>query len=148
LPKLLFPWRKSFFLQSHRREQAMPFTNTQAAACGLLAMYAMDTYRVATSSLTPAPAPGLTASGWTIMAYITGKDSLFPNGQLQVTSQTVCYGYLARHASGEMVAVIRGTDGFVEWIEDATFVPISYAPQIALPAGSGALEVEQGFWTL
>lgn len=121
----------------------MPFTNTQAAACGLLAMYAMDMYRVATSSLTPAPAPGLTASGRTTVAYITGKDSLFPN-----TKQTVCYGYLARQASGEMVAVIRGTDGFVEWVEDAMFAPIPYAPQIALPAGSGALEVEQGFWTL
>jgi hypothetical protein len=93
-------------------------------------------------------APGLTVSGWTIMAYITGKDSLFPNGQLQVTSQTVCYGYLARQASGEMVAVIRGANGFVEWVEDAMFAPIPYAPQIALPAGAGALEVEQGFWTL
>ena len=106
-------------------------------------MYAMDMYRVATSSLAPAPAPGLTASGWTTVAYITGEDSLFPN-----TNQTVCYGYLARQASGEMVAVIRGTDRFVEWVEDAMFAPIPYAPQIALPAGSGALEVEQGFWTL
>ena len=61
--------------------------------------------------------------------------------QRSAPNQTVCYGYLARQASGEMVAVIRGANGFVEWVEDAMFAPIPYAPQIALPAGSGALEV-------
>jgi hypothetical protein len=126
----------------------MPFTNTAAAAYGLLAMYAMDMYREAAGSLRPAPAPGLTAAGWTILAYVTGNDSLLRKGPLQLTDQTVCYGYLAKGASGEMVAVIRGTDGFVEWIEDAEFSPIPYSPQIGLPAGSGTISVEQGFWTV
>jgi triacylglycerol lipase len=126
----------------------MPFTNTAAAACGLLAMHAMDMYRLAAGSLTPQSAPGLTKAGWTILAYITGKDSLLRKGPLQLGDQTVCYGFLAKDASGGIVAVIRGTDGFVEWIEDAEFQPIRYSPQLGLPAGSGTILVEEGFWTL
>jgi hypothetical protein len=126
----------------------MPFTNSTAAANGLLAMHAMDMYRLASDSLRPPAAPGLTAAGWTILAYITGKDSLLPKGPLQLTDRTVCYGYLAKGASEGIVAVIRGTDGFVEWIEDAEFQPIQYSPQIGLPAGSGTMLVEEGFWTL
>ena len=126
----------------------MPFTNTAAAACGFLAMHAMDMYRVATASLTPPAAAGLTAAGWTILAYITGDDSLLREGPLQQTGRTVCYGFLAKRTSEEIVAVIRGTDGFVEWIEDAQFLPIPYSPQIGLPAGLGTMLVEQGFWSL
>ena len=44
--------------------------------------------------------------------------------------------------------MIRGTDGFVEWVEDAEFKPIPYTPMIPLPAGHDNLEVEQGFWAL
>ena len=100
----------------------MPFTNTEAAAYGLLAMYAMDMYRVQEDpltppppdSLTPPPAPGLVAAGWKILAYITGKDSVLPErppkGPLPLLDQTVYYGYLAERASGGMVAVIRGTE--------------------------------------
>jgi triacylglycerol lipase len=138
----------------------MPFTNTTATAYGLLAMYAMDMYRVQQDplrssrpeSLIPPPAPGLAAAGWKILAYITGKDSLLPEspakGPLPLLDQTVYYGYLAARAPGEMVAVIRGTDGFVEWVEDAEFLPVVYTPQIALPAGPSAMLVEHGFWTL
>jgi triacylglycerol lipase len=126
----------------------MPFTNTASAAYGLLAMRATDMYREAPGLLTPPAAPGLTAAGWTIVAYITGKDSILRKGPLQLAAQTVYYGYLAKRASGEMVAVIRGTDGFVEWVEDGEFLPIPYTPQIGLPVGSGAVLVEHGFWTL
>jgi triacylglycerol lipase len=126
----------------------MPFTNTEAAAYGLMAMNAMDMYRGASGSLTPAPAPGLTAAGWSILAYITGKDSVLSQRQLQLGGQTVCYGFLARRMADEFVAVIRGTDGFVEWVEDGEFAPISYSPAIALRAGPSAMQVEQGFWTL
>jgi len=138
-------------------EKAMPFTNTEAAAYGLLAMYAMDMYRVQEDplrppDLTPPPAPGLVAAGWNILAYITGKDSLLPErppkGPLPLIDQTVYYGYLAQRAPGEMIAVIRGTDGFVEWVEDAEFLPVPYAPRIALPAGLGTMLVEKGIWTL
>jgi triacylglycerol lipase len=132
---------------SEEEEELMQFTNRAAAACGLLAMHAMDMYRVNTASLTPIAAPGLTAAGWTITGYITGEDALFRKGPLQFGT-TVCYGFLARNTSGHNVAVIRGTDGFVEWIEDAEFLPTGYAPRIGLPGGPGAMLVEQGFWTL
>ena len=54
----------------------MPFTNTTAAAYGLLVMHAMDMYRVSTSALTPPPAQGLKDAGWTILGYITGNDTI------------------------------------------------------------------------
>jgi triacylglycerol lipase len=125
----------------------MAFTNTMAAAYGLLAMHATDMFRVG-GSLTPPPAPGLTAAGWTIRAYITGNDTLLDKGPLQLKGAIVFYGYLAERAPGELAAVIRGTDGFVEWVEDGEFSPILYAPQIPLPATQDSISVEQGFWTL
>jgi hypothetical protein len=127
----------------------MPFTNTTAAAYGLLVMHAMDMYRTQPASPTPAPAAGLIASDWTIAAYITGTDTLLPRGikgPLQLTGTTVCYGYVATDAAGGMVVAIRGTDGFVEWVEDGEFVPIPYAPPTPFPAGQPATTVEQGFW--
>lgn len=127
----------------------MPFTNTSAAAYGLLAMHAMDMYRAQPASLTPAPSAGLTAAGWRVAAYVTGTDTVLPRGirgPLQMAATTTCYGFAARNAAGELAVVIRGTDGFVEWIEDAEFVPIPYAPATALPAGSPTITVEAGFW--
>lgn len=126
----------------------MAFTNTVAASYGLLAMHAMDMYRTRTSSLTPPAAPGLTAAGWIVAAYIAGRDTLFAKGPLQIARRTVCYGYLARRGAGsaeEWGAVIRGTDGFVEWVEDGDFIPIPYQPP---PSAQGAASVEQGFWTI
>jgi triacylglycerol lipase len=127
----------------------MPFTNTSAAAYGLLAMHAMDMYRAQPGSPTPPPAAGLVASGWNVVGYVVGTDTALPRGvpgPLRMAAQTVCYGFAARNAAGEPVVAIRGTDGFVEWIEDAEFVPIPYAPATALPAGGPAITVERGFW--
>ena len=77
---------------SHPMEpKTMPFTNTTAAACGILAMHAIDMFRVG-GSLTPPAAPGLTAAGWTIRAYITGNDTLFTKGPLQLKGDVVYYG--------------------------------------------------------
>lgn len=133
----------------------MQFTNSTAAACGLLAMHAMDMYRANPSSLTPPAADGLTAAGWNIVAYITGLDTPLIDtnnqplaGPLKMAEATVCYGYLAKNAAGEMVAVIRGTDGFVEWVEDGEFVAVPYMPSLALEAGVPELTVELGFWSL
>jgi triacylglycerol lipase len=129
----------------------MPFTNTGAAAYGLLAMHAMDMYRARPGSLTPPPAAGLVAAGWNVVGYVVGTDTVLPRGVRgppRMAAQTVCYGFAARNAAGELVVVIRGTDGFVEWVEDAEFVPIPYAPATALPAGSPAITVEQGFWNI
>jgi hypothetical protein len=124
------------------------FTNTVAASYGLLAMHAMDMYRGAAGLLHPPPAPGLTAAGWEITAYIIGRDTLLDAAKVKLGDKTVFYGYLAKQPAGTMAAVIRGTDGFVEWVEDAEFVPIPYAPDSPLPAGAPSLSVEQGFWTI
>ena len=58
----------------------MPFTNITAAAYRLLGMRVMDMFRVGASSLTPPAAPGLTAAGWTMKAYITGNARCLPRG--------------------------------------------------------------------
>lgn len=119
----------------------MPFTNTTAASYGLLAMHAMDMYRSHGGILTPPAAAGLTAAGWTIVGYVTGLDSLVPQGPARtITGARVCYGYAATNAAGEAVVAIRGTDGFVEWVEDAQFLPILY------PRAASTVMVEQGFW--
>jgi triacylglycerol lipase len=123
----------------------MQFTNTIAASYGLLVMHAMDMYRINTSVLTPPATPGLTSAGWSIAAYITGRDTLFAKGPLQLATRTVCYGYLAERGAGaaqEWVVAIRGTDGFVEWVEDGEFAPVPY------PAAPGPASVEQGFWSV
>ena len=124
----------------------MPFTNSTAAQYGLLAMHAMDMHRTQPDALTPDPAPGLTAAGWTIVAYVNGKDVLFANGPLQLGDRMTYYGFLAGRGGGEFVAVIRGTDGLIEWIEDGRFLLVPYAPQLVLPSGQGPVSVEQGFW--
>ena len=67
-------------------------------------------------------------------------------GPMQMAGTTTCYGFAARNAAAELAVVIRGTDGFVEWIEDAEFVPIPYRPATAPPAGTPPITVEQGFW--
>jgi len=126
----------------------MPFTNDVAVSYGFLSLYAMDMYRVGTSN-TPVPAPGLIANGWDIVGYITGADTAFRSKLVVINDATeiVYYGFVARRGN-EVAAVIRGTDGLVEWIEDAEFFPVPYAPNEPLPpAYSGAL-VEQGFWGL
>ena len=89
-------------------------------------MHAMDMYRAQLHSLMPAPAAGLTAAGWQVVAYVTGTDTVVRDavpGPLQMRTTTTRYGFPARNAAGELVVVIRGTDGFVEWIEDAEFCP-------------------------
>jgi triacylglycerol lipase len=124
----------------------MAFTNTTAAAYGLLVMHAMDMYRTQPASLTPAPAAGLAAAGWTVAGYIAGRDTLLGAGPLQLDATTICYGFVAKNALGELAVAIRGTDGFVEWVEDGDFVPIVYAPAAPLPAGPPQVNVERGFW--
>ncbi|HEY1930907.1 MAG TPA: lipase family protein [Acetobacteraceae bacterium] len=133
----------------------MQFTNSTAAAYGLLAMHAMDMYRADLTNLTPPAAAGLTASGWTIVAYIIGQDTPLIGendkpipGPLKMLAANVCYGYLAQRAPGEFVAVVRGTDGFVEWIEDGEFFAIPYAPALALESVTSTPTVELGFWSL
>jgi triacylglycerol lipase len=124
----------------------MPFTNAVAASYGFLSMYAMDMYRVG-KGVTPDPATGLTAAGWQILGYITGSDTAFRSGLVVIEPEIVYYGFVAQKGD-EISVVIRGTDGLVEWIEDAEFRSIPYTPDEALPSGYSEARVEEGFWNL
>jgi len=123
-------------------------SNSAAAQYGLLAMHGMDMHRTDIQSFTPSPPKRLTDDGWILLGYILGNDHLpFKNGPIRADGQQVYYGYVA-HRGGELVAVIRGTDGLIEWLEDAEFVPAIYAPKIDLPPGPPGVKVEQGFWSI
>ena len=79
---------------------------------------------------------------------IVGDDHLpFKAGPVQAGGAPVCYGYIAQR-DGELAVAIRGTDGLIEWIEDAEFLPAVYAPRIELPPGPPGVKVEQGFWSI
>ena len=123
-------------------------SNSVAAQYGLLAMHAMDMYRVDTQDLTPPPPERLTDDGWILLGYIQGDDHLpFTKGPIQPSGHRVCYGYAA-HRNGELAVVIRGTDGLIEWLEDAEFLPAVYASKVDLPPGPPGVKVEQGFWSI
>jgi triacylglycerol lipase len=113
-------------------------TTTQAAELGLLVNYAMDQYLADPTSLAPAPDPRLSPK-WRVLGYITATDCLFRAGQTAALGDTVCYGYLAQiiDKPDVYVAAIRGTNGILEWIEDAQFLSVPHPT---------AGRVEQGFY--
>lgn len=128
---------------------------TDAVDYGLLAMYAEDMYSPDAStnsqaSLYPKPDPRIATAKWTIVAYLTAQDAIIPpRGAMNRTmginhGRRVFYGFVARNAAvpptqPSFVVAIRGTEGFVEWLIDAEFVPI---PHPRYPTA----RVEQGFW--
>lgn len=109
--------------------------NSEAANLGLLLTYAMDMYVADSASLAPAPDPRLT--DWKIVGYITATDSIFRALKSMALGGTVYYGYLAQSISkpDSFVAVVRGTDGIVEWIEDAEFSPVDHPTAGKVEAG-------------
>jgi triacylglycerol lipase len=113
-------------------------TSTEAAELALLVNYAMDQYQADPTSLAPTPDPRLSPK-WRVLGYLTATDSLFRAGQTVELGDTVCYGYLAQviEKPDVYVAAIRGTNGILEWIEDAQFLSVPH------PAGG---TVEQGFY--
>jgi triacylglycerol lipase len=130
----------------------MPFTNTTAVSYGLLVMHAMDIYRLKTCPPAPFIAPSAPPGGGAIVGYVMGIDTVllghpqFTPGPLAALGHQVCYGTVVRRAPNEVVVAIRGTDGFVEWIEDGEFPQIPYRPTPALPEAALPATVEQGFW--
>jgi triacylglycerol lipase len=116
------------------------FTPARAAQLGLLVNYAMDMYRGDRENLTPAPDARL-APDWRLLGYLASSDCLFRRGQTLALGDPVCFGYLAQNVAepSQYIATLRGTDGIIEWIEDAEFLPIAH------PAGG---KVEEGFYDL
>jgi len=124
-------------------------SDTQSVSFGLLAMYAEDMYDVAVGSLNPAADPRIATSGWTIVGYLTALDALIPakgapSQRLSIDgAKRVFFGFLARNNADptSFVAVVRGTEGIVEWVIDAEFLLIPH------PRHAG-VQVEQGFWNI
>jgi triacylglycerol lipase len=117
--------------------------DTAAAALGLLVDYAMDMYTSPAGRQTMAPpADTRLAPTWVLRGYICGVDALLhTKNSMQLGQDHVCFGYLAEMSQtpGTFVAIVRGTDGFLEWIEDAEFVLVSHS-NLGL--------VEQGFYDI
>jgi triacylglycerol lipase len=120
-----------------------------AVQFGLLAMYAEDMYDAAPGTLNPPADPRIAADGWKVLGYLTAQDALIPtpgasNRKLGVDhGKRVFYGFVAQNLATPTayVAAIRGTEGMIEWVIDAEFVPI---PHPRYPAA----RVEQGFWSI
>jgi triacylglycerol lipase len=121
----------------------------RAVGFGFLAMFAEDMYASAIGSLNPLADARIAKSGWTVVAYLTAQDALFP--QRNATSRhisldlskRVFFGFVARNNDDPTAytAVIRGTEGMVEWVIDAEFLLIPH------PRHPG-VRVEQGFWSI
>ena len=120
---------------------------TNAIQFGLLAMYAEDMYAVALGTLNPPADARIAAAGWNVVRYLTAQDALVPtkgasNRKLGIDpGKRVFYGFVAQNLAdpNAYVAAVRGTEGVIEWVIDAEFVPIPH------PRFPGA-RVEQGFW--
>jgi hypothetical protein len=106
----------------------------------LLVIYAWDMCNLSQAPASNVVDPRILADGWQVVGIITGKDNVLataPSAQQGVPLQNaglrqsvICpgadirrYGYLAHNtASDTFVAVIRGTDGAEEWIDDCVFI--------------------------
>ncbi|MDR3533035.1 MAG: lipase family protein [Rhodopila sp.] len=130
----------------------MQFTDSTVVPYGLLVMYSMDIYRQKTCPPAPFTMPPAPTGGGVIIGFVMGTDSIVPGhpnagpGPLGDLSEPVCYGTVIRRGLTEVVVALRGTDGYMEWIEDGQFPLIPYAPAHPLPPGAQGLSVEQGFW--
>lgn len=87
----------------------------------------------------PDPDPRLETFGWQIVDWITGVDSVF---RFLGRGQRVFYGFLADNDRGGYAAVIRGTAGAVEWIEDVEGLLEPY-PGIAAKAEAGFMGIRR-----
>lgn len=98
-------------------------TDQQAAVLGKLLQDAYDMYEADRSDLSPPASPGL-ALDWEIIGHLTAADSLFRSKQTMVAGSLTWYGFLARSTAvpGTYLAVIRGTEGIVEWIKNSQFL--------------------------
>jgi triacylglycerol lipase len=117
-------------------------TRDDYANYALLIIYAWDMCDQQQDPASDALDPRIAADHWTVMGIITGNDDVMatapsvapasgaPQQQgglrqavIRPGSERKRYGYLAVNATGDTyAAVIRGTDGAEEWIDDCVFV--------------------------
>ncbi|HET9342907.1 MAG TPA: lipase family protein [Candidatus Eremiobacteraceae bacterium] len=111
---------------------SQPLDPAAAVRYGEFVIDAYAMYQGNQSSLTPAP---IVPAGWALVAWIQMSDFVLFN------STPKFYGYIARNANSpdQHLIVIRGTVGWVEWIDDCSIlkVPFAQAP--------GAGRVAYGF---
>ena len=114
-----------------------------AAQMALLVMYAEDTFdalgTAGQGNLRP-PLDARVAAGWKLVGYFSGRDALLDTQHVGLGDQ-VFYGFLAqsRGDATQFIAVVRGTAGLLEWLEDGEFVPMPHPL-----AGT----VESGFYSI
>lgn len=118
--------------------------NSDAAKLALLAMCAEDTFKSLADddrgNLFPTPDPRISQAGWNIVGNIIGKDATQVERKIGL-GEMVYYGFLAQSKldASEYVAVIRGTEDILEWIENVEFLPVQH------PSGGN---VEDGFFSI
>ncbi len=127
-----------------------PVGNVQdAAIMAILQAEVMDMYnKGACNALNPAaPAGFYLTSAWEIDGYLIARDTIFDDsGVLTLSADTVFYGVLAHNKADEkqFAAIVRGTEGFKEWLIDAE-VKHSHVPYY--PGGQCG-SVEEGFFSV
>ncbi|WP_168170332.1 lipase family protein [Rhodanobacter sp. C03] len=89
-----------------------------AAKRALLAMYAEDMFDPQTATLAPVIDPRC-AGEWRLLGHLIARNALFEGQKLQLGDATY-YGFLAVNKSDatNVVAVVRGTETTVEWLEN------------------------------
>jgi triacylglycerol lipase len=140
---------RSFDRGRNIRRNRMPLSHPEAVPFGLLAMFAEDMYDAAPGTLAPPADSRIAAAGWKVVAYVTAQDVIIPpkaspDQTLHINhTNRVFYGYVAQSAADptSYLAAIRGTQGIIEWLIDADFIPIPH------PRYPNA-RVEQGFWSI
>jgi hypothetical protein len=117
-------------------------TGVDYAKYALLVIYAWDMCDVQQDPASNDLDPRIAADGWTVVGIISGADNITATAPSVPPQQGVPqqpgglrksmvrpgpdirrYGYLAANGAGDTyVAVIRGTDGAEEWIDDFVFI--------------------------
>lgn len=82
------------------------------------------------------------ARAWAVRGFLTALDAIFRKGPISIDPRRRFWGWLLESVlkPGTFLAVIRGTDGWEEWVEDFEGDPCSRAPFPGLTeAGFGGI---------
>lgn len=116
------------------------------ARLGLLAAYAYDMYGGPGSTVLAPPADPRLAPDWVVRGWLTGVDAVMRQAtainqlwgkSFLVQGERVFYGVLLESAvtPGQFSVAVRGTDGILEWLDDAQFSLMTLADGARVEAG-------------